>query len=184
MILFSQCLAFAIVIGPADDLAMSHIGTLLTATLAVNFTYFIITFNCIATHLLTIPFLIHLLRMFQCDHLFNLLDGHVIDMVMIRAGTGHTGSLKMIENETLVIIRFIVLLWLICFHNIVEEKIVFFIYIRLYLHVQNFCPRPGGLAIRVVIVHRHSLIPCRLVLQYHLPRLIVALSECCDIRTY
>lgn len=93
----SHCLAFAIVVGSADHLAVSHVGALLAATLAIDFAHLIVAFDGIAAHLLAIAFLVHLLRLFQLNHLSYLLDGHVVHMMemvmIIGTGTGYSGSL-------------------------------------------------------------------------------------------
>lgn len=91
-------LAFTVVVGATDNLAMVHVGTLLASTLRVHLAHLIVAFNCIAAHLLTIAFLLFFLRLFQCNNLLHLLDGHVVNM-MIGTGTGHTGSLNVGERE-------------------------------------------------------------------------------------
>lgn len=54
-------LAFAVVVGTANDLAMGHVRSLLATTLAVHFPHFVVTFDGIAAHLLTVLLFVNFL---------------------------------------------------------------------------------------------------------------------------
>lgn len=75
-------LAFTIIVGATDHLAVGHVGALLTATLAICFAHFVATFHSIAAHLLAILFIMQFLRLLQCNNLFHLLSGQMINMIL------------------------------------------------------------------------------------------------------
>lgn len=73
-----MCLAFAVVVGAADDLAMCHVRTLLTSTLSINLTHFVAALDRISAHLLAILLVVRLLRILDSNSLLDLLSGHML----------------------------------------------------------------------------------------------------------